>query len=52
VRGKGGKVYHRYDALCLERQGFPDAVKRPNFPSQIARPGQVYIHDMVFKFSF
>jgi aldose 1-epimerase len=52
VRGKGGKVYDRYGALCLETQGFPDAVNRPSFPSQIVRPGQVYSHDMVFKFSF
>ena len=52
VRGKDGKVYNRYDALCLETQGFPDAVNCPNFPSQIVRPGQVYSHDMVFKFTF
>ncbi|KAL6650840.1 hypothetical protein ACP70R_009765 [Stipagrostis hirtigluma subsp. patula] len=50
--GKGGKVYGQYGALCLETQGFPDAVNHPNFPSQIVRPGQVYRHDMVFKFSF
>ncbi|KAK8448934.1 hypothetical protein SEVIR_7G131100v4 [Setaria viridis] len=52
VKGKGGKVYGQYGALCLETQGFPDAVNHPNFPSQIVRPGQVYRHDMVFKFSF
>ncbi|VAI83942.1 unnamed protein product [Triticum turgidum subsp. durum] len=52
VRGKGGKVYGHYGALCLETQGFPDAVNRPSFPSQIVRPGKVYRHDMVFKFSF
>jgi aldose 1-epimerase len=52
VRGKGGSVYGRYDALCLETQGFPDAVNHPSFPSQIVRPDQVYKHDMVFKFSF
>uniref|UniRef100_N1QQQ1 Aldose 1-epimerase n=1 Tax=Aegilops tauschii TaxID=37682 RepID=N1QQQ1_AEGTA len=52
VRGKGGKVYGRYGALCLETQGFPDAVNRPSFPSQIVRPGKVYMHHMVFKFSF
>ncbi|KAL6899289.1 hypothetical protein ACP4OV_005947 [Aristida adscensionis] len=51
-RGKGGKVYGRYGALCLETQGFPDAVNHPSFPSQIVRPGQVYRHHMVFKFSF
>uniref|UniRef100_A0A0E0G8Q2 Aldose 1-epimerase n=1 Tax=Oryza nivara TaxID=4536 RepID=A0A0E0G8Q2_ORYNI len=52
VRGKGGRVYGRYGALCLETQGFPDAVNHPSFPSQIVRPGQVYEHNMVFKFTF
>ncbi|KAF0890378.1 hypothetical protein E2562_002774 [Oryza meyeriana var. granulata] len=51
-KGKGGKVYGQYGALCLETQGFPDAVNHPNFPSVIVRPGQVYKHDMVYKFSF
>ncbi|KQJ82953.1 aldose 1-epimerase [Brachypodium distachyon] len=53
VKGKGGAVYGQYGALCLETQGFPDAVNQPGFPSQIVRPGQAaYKHDMVFKFSF
>ncbi|CAN6269938.1 unnamed protein product [Urochloa humidicola] len=52
VKGKGGSVYGQHAALCLETQGFPDAVNHPNFPSQIVKPGQVYRHDMVFKFSF
>ena len=51
VKGKGGAVYGQYGAVCLETQGFPDAVNHPNFPSQIVRPGQVYRHLMVFKFS-
>uniref|UniRef100_A0A0D9VHG5 Aldose 1-epimerase n=1 Tax=Leersia perrieri TaxID=77586 RepID=A0A0D9VHG5_9ORYZ len=52
VRGKGGAVYGRHGALCLETQGFPDAVNHPDFPSVIVRPGQVYTHNMVFRFSF
>jgi aldose 1-epimerase len=52
VRGKGGHVYGQHNGLCLETQGFPDAVNHPNFPSQIVNPGQVYRHDMLFKFSF
>ncbi|CAL5068228.1 unnamed protein product [Urochloa decumbens] len=52
AKGKGGKVYGQHGALCLETQGFPDAVNHPNFPSMIVKPGQVYRHDMVFKFSF
>ncbi|KAI0494677.1 hypothetical protein KFK09_024819 [Dendrobium nobile] len=52
VEGKGGAIYGRYGGLCLETQGFPDAVNHPQFPSQIVNPGEVYKHDMLFKFSF
>ncbi|KAK1363390.1 Aldose 1-epimerase [Heracleum sosnowskyi] len=34
-KGKSGFVYQKYAGLCLETQGFPDAVNQPNFPSQI-----------------
>jgi aldose 1-epimerase len=44
-------VYGQYGALCLETQGFPDAVNHPNFPSVIVRPGQAYKHNMLLKFS-
>ena len=50
-KGKGGKVYQKYGALCLETQAFPDAVNHPSFPSEIVRTGGVYRHDMLFKFS-
>jgi aldose 1-epimerase len=50
-KGKAGAVYQQYGALCLETQGFPDAVNHPTFPSVIVRPGGVYKHDMLFKFS-
>jgi aldose 1-epimerase len=50
-KGKGGKVYQKYGAVCLETQAFPDAVNHPNFPSEIVRPNEVYRHDMLFKFS-
>ncbi|KAJ1271324.1 hypothetical protein BS78_06G120100 [Paspalum vaginatum] len=53
VKGKGGKVYGQYGAVCLETQHYPDAVNHPNFPSEIVRPGgMAYKHDMLFKFSF
>ncbi|KAJ4807143.1 Aldose 1-epimerase [Rhynchospora pubera] len=52
VSGKGGHVYGQHNGLCLETQGFPDAVNHYNFPSQIVNPGQVYRHDMLFRFSF
>ncbi|KAK3142416.1 hypothetical protein QOZ80_4BG0346210 [Eleusine coracana subsp. coracana] len=50
-KGKGGKVYVQYGALCLETQGYPDAVNHPNFPSVILRPGQVYKHNMLVRLS-
>ncbi|XP_072984744.1 uncharacterized protein [Typha latifolia] len=52
VTGKGGYVYGKYAGLCLETQDFPDAVNHPNFPSEIVNPGEVYKHNMVYKFNF
>ncbi|KAH6807662.1 Galactose mutarotase-like superfamily protein [Perilla frutescens var. frutescens] len=49
--GKNGAVYRAHAALCLETQGFPDAVNHPNFPSQIVNPGQTYLHVMVYRFT-
>lgn len=51
VKGKGGFLYQPHAGLCLETQGFPDAVNHPNFPSQIVTPGNTYVHGMLFKFS-
>eukprot|EP00249_Psilotum_nudum_P019750 c27402_g2_i1 orf=687-1244(+) len=50
IKGKGGAVYNKHAGLCLETQGFPNAVNEPKFPSVIASPGQVYKHVMVHKF--
>lgn len=51
VKGKGGFVYQAHAALCLETQGFPDAVNHPNFPSTIVTPEKHYKHIMLFEFS-
>ncbi|KAA0053749.1 aldose 1-epimerase [Cucumis melo var. makuwa] len=51
VKGKGGFVYQAHAALCLETQGFPDAVNHHNFPSTIVTPKKPYKHIMLFKFS-
>lgn len=42
TRGANGRVFEQYGGLCLETQGFPDAVNRPTFPNSILRPGQTY----------
>ncbi|GJN31637.1 hypothetical protein PR202_gn00069 [Eleusine coracana subsp. coracana] len=49
--GKDGARYHKYAGLCLETQDFPDAVHNPGFPTEMYRPGQVYKHYMLYKFS-
>ncbi|XP_059294003.1 uncharacterized protein LOC132047116 [Lycium ferocissimum] len=50
-KGKGGYVYQPYSALCLETQGYSDAVNHPNFPSTIVTPKKSYFHKMLYTFS-
>jgi aldose 1-epimerase len=49
--GKGGFVYDQYTGLCLEPQHFPDAPNHPNFPSTVLKPGEVYRHTSIYRFS-
>jgi aldose 1-epimerase len=41
--GPSGRPYVRRSGLCLETQGFPDAVNQPRFPSVVLRPGETYL---------
>jgi aldose 1-epimerase len=51
VSGKGA-TYVQYAALCLETQKFPNAINVPSWQDQvIVRPGDVYRHVMVHRFS-
>ncbi len=49
--GKGGKLYPRRSALCLETQHFPDSIHHPNFPTTILHPGELYLHRTTFTFT-
>jgi aldose 1-epimerase len=51
VIGKGGVPYGRRCALCLETQHFPDSPNRPEFPTTVLRPGEVYETTTVYRFS-
>lgn len=51
VIGKGGQVYPRRGAFCLETQHFPDSPNKPQFPSVILRPGETYHTTTIYKFS-
>jgi aldose 1-epimerase len=50
VVGKGGWAYPKHAALCLEAQHLPDSPNRPEFPSTVLRPGEVYRHTTLYRF--
>ncbi len=49
--GKGGRRYPKWAGLCLETQGFPNAVNHDNFPSMVVKPGEHYRHKTTYTFS-
>jgi aldose 1-epimerase len=51
LKGKGGKVYGRRSAFCLETQHYPDSPNKPVFPTTELKPGEEYKHTTVYKFT-
>jgi aldose 1-epimerase len=51
ITGKGGHVYKQRYGFCLETQDYPDSPNKPDFPSTILRPGQIYQSRTVYQFS-
>jgi aldose 1-epimerase len=51
LKGKGGVVYRKHGAFCLEAQHFPDSVNHPAFPSTILTPGKTYTQTTIYRFS-
>ncbi|XP_010549060.1 PREDICTED: aldose 1-epimerase [Tarenaya hassleriana] len=51
VNGKGGAVYGKHAGVCMETQGFPNAINQRNFPSIVVQPGHKHVHSMLFDFS-
>lgn len=49
--GKGGKVYKKRSAFCLECQHFPDSPNHPAYPTTKLRPGQTYRQTTQYHFS-
>ena len=50
LTGKGGKVYAKRGAFCLEPQHFPDSPNRLDFPSVVLRPGETYHNTIRYEF--
>ncbi|MDR2680137.1 MAG: galactose mutarotase [Tannerella sp.] len=48
--GKNGQRYPERSALCLETQHFPDSPNKPEYPSTVLRPGEVFESQTVYQF--
>ena len=51
ITGKGGKVYGRRQAFCLETQHYPDSPNHPSFPPVVLRPGKRYHTITLYQFT-
>lgn len=49
--GKEGACYKHRSGFCLETQHFPDAPNKPDFPSTVLHPGEVFSSQTIFEFS-
>lgn len=49
-RGKGGAIYARHGAFCLETQFYPDSPNNPGFPSAVLPAGEVWQSKTVYRF--
>ena len=49
--GKEGHIYEDYCAVAIECQNYPDAPNKPDYPSPVLRPGEVYEEAIIFAFS-
>ena len=50
AKGKHGVTYIHRGALCLETQHYPDSPNRPDFPSTVLRPGEIYKSRCIYLF--
>lgn len=48
--GKGGRIYHDYDAVAIECQHFPDSPNHADYPTTLLRPGETFEQAIIFQF--
>jgi aldose 1-epimerase len=51
LAGGSGRPYRRHAGIALETQHCPDSPNRPEFPSTVLRPGQVFASTTVYRLS-
>lgn len=50
IRGKERTLYKTHGGIALQTQNYPNAVNVKQFPKCILNPGEVYKHDVVYRF--
>jgi aldose 1-epimerase len=50
TKGKNGVKYSCRTGLCLEAQSYPDSPNKPEFPSVVLKPGNVYKQTTIYQF--
>lgn len=48
--GKKGIVYQQRAAICLETQHYPDSPNKPQWPTVVINPGEIYNSRCIYKF--
>jgi len=51
LAGASGRLYRQGDGIALETQHCPDSPNRPELPSTVLRPGEVYASATVYRLS-
>ncbi|UQX04174.1 aldose epimerase family protein [Streptomyces sp. RerS4] len=51
ITGKGGGPYRAYAGVALETQHFPDSPNRPDYPTVLLRPGELYRSTTIHSFT-
>ena len=51
ITGKGGWVYQKRHAFCMEPGHFPDSPNHPSFPSSVLKRGQEFKSTIIYRFS-
>lgn len=46
----GEKKFGSFSGIALETQHYPDSVNRPEFPTTLLKPGEIYNHKTIYKF--
>lgn len=50
IRGKERALYKTHGGIALQTQNYPNAVNIKHFPTPVLNPGEVYRHDIVYRF--